>query len=197
MGNTPRERLLIMLLPALIVVGGYVLGYARDKELEAARAGLEAARKSAVSDMEVSDAQDKVDLARAKLEEVKKEKSELVSRWTKLGSVHSREAHDRNHAVKEVSRMLRDRGLHSIDESMADDELPPSFQSVLTQLNGDQPPQSSRRLLKIRVVGRYAEVLEALESLRDSGSPVIPISLSMSDIRPDTPYRSWILLLWI
>jgi hypothetical protein len=197
MGNTPRERLLIMLLPALIVVGGYVLGYARDKELEAARAGLETARKSEVPYMDVVDAQEKVDEANAKLAQVKKQKSELEARWRKLGSVHNREAHDRNHAVKEVSRMLRDRGLHSIDESMADDELPPSFQSVLTQLNGDQPPQSSRRLLKIRVVGRYAEVLEALESLRDSGSPVIPISLSMSDIRPDTPYRSWILLLWI
>lgn len=197
MGNTPRERLLIMLLPALIVVGGYVLVYARDKELETARAGLEAARKSAVLYTDVIDAQDKVDAARAKLDGLKKEKADLEARWKKLGSVNDRAAHDRNHTVKEVSRMLRDCGLHKIDESVADDELPPSFQSVLTQLNGGQLPQGSRRLLKVRVLGRYAEVLEALELLRDSGSPVIPIGITMSDIRPDTPYRSWILLLWI
>jgi len=200
MGKTPRERLLIMLLPALIVVGGYVLGYARDKELEAARAQLESARKTAVSYMDVIAAQDNVDVARAKLEEIKKEKAGLDARWAKLGLLHEREAHDRNHAIKEVTRMLRDRGLHSIDESSADDDgsdLPPSFQSVLAQLNDGKPPAASRRMLKIRVVGRYADVLEALESLRDSGSPAIPIGISMSEIRPDTAYRSWTLLLWI
>lgn len=197
MGNTPRERLLIMLLPALIVVGGYVLLYARDKELEAARVGLEAARKAQVPYMDVLDAQEKVNVARAKLEDVKKEKADLDARWKQLSSVHEREAHDRNHTVKEVLRVLRERGLHSIEQSVADDELPPSFQSVLTQLNNGQPLQSSRRLLKVRVVGRYADVLEALESLRDSGSPVIPIGISMSEVPPDTSYRSWIMLLWI
>lgn len=200
MGKTPRERLLIMLLPALVIVGGYLMGYARDKELEAARAGLASARASAVSYMDVLAEQEKIADVRSQLDEIKKEKTQLDARWSRLGSMHEREAGTRIDSVRTLSKMLWDCGLHSFEESIADDglgELPPSFQGALRRLKGDSAPVATHRLWKIRFIGRYADVMEALESLRDSGSPIIPVSISMSETRADTQYRSWTLLLWI
>jgi hypothetical protein len=40
-------------------------------------------------------------------------------------------------------------------------------------------------------------VAAALESLRDSGLPIIPVSITMSETRHETNWRSWTLLLWL
>jgi hypothetical protein len=200
MGKTPREQMLIMFFPAFIVVAVYMLGYNRDAELTTARNALAAARPTAVSLDDVEFERLKMDDLEAKKEVVQKEKAVLDARWAALGSVRQSEPAARAFALQKLSKMLWDRGLYPFEESAAPDgsaDLPPSFQEVLTKLAGDKPTTGGQRLWKIRFYGRYADVLETLESLRDSGSSVIPVSLSMSESRAETSWRSWTLLLWI
>lgn len=200
MGKTPREQMLIMLLPAFAVVGGYMLGYNRDAELSTARNALAAARPTAASAIDVATERMKLEAVQEKAEEIKKEKAVFDDRWKALGSVRQSEPAARAFALQKLSKMLWDRGLYPFEESAATEgtsEIPPSFQEVLTRLNADKPASGAQRLWRIRFYGRYADVLETLESLRDSGSSVIPVGLSMSESRTETSWRSWTLLLWI
>jgi hypothetical protein len=205
MGKTPREQMLLMLMPAFAVVAVYMLGYNRDAELTKAREELEAFRPSAVSDYDVDLEREKLQETEVKMSAVKKEKSELEKRWAALDRGQQSDLSHRSGALLKLTQMLWDRGLHTVEESAASEggsEIPPSFQDALTKLKGDQAAASSsqgapQRLWKIRFYGRYADVLEALETLRDSGSPVIPVGLSMSETQPETDWRSWTLLIWI
>ncbi|MCE9608292.1 MAG: hypothetical protein K8U03_25685 [Planctomycetia bacterium] len=199
MGKTPREQMLVMLLPALLVIGGYVLGYSRDSELKAASKSLEALRPSAVSPMDVVAEKLKLENSQEKLDGVKKEKTEWDARWKSLGAMQITEPQLRTNALRQISKMLWDRGLYPFEESAATNsgDLPPSFQEALNRLNKDNTSPGTTRLWKIRFYGRYADVLETLESLRDSGSSVIPVALSMSETSSETAWRSWTLLLWI
>lgn len=201
MGKTPREQLLLMLLPALAVVGGYMLAFNRSKELEASQTALEAMRPTAVSKFDVEDEKKKLVAARAKQEQLKKEKTALDARWLALGAGRDSNPGARVTAVHHLSKMLWDRGLRTIEEAPATSEntgeLPPSFQDALTKLKGDQQSSIVQRLWQIKFHGRYDDVLETLESLRDSGSTAIPVGLSMSEASTETAWRSWTLLLWL
>lgn len=205
MGKTPREQMLLMLMPAFAVVAVYMLGYSRDADLKKAREELEAFRPTAVQPPEIQVAQWKLESLEEKRDEVKKEKTELEKRWAALDKGQQSDLSHRSGALLKLTQMLWDRGLHTFEESAASEigsEMPPSFQDALTKLKGDRAAASSssgapQRLWKIRFYGRYADVLEALESLRDSGSPAIPVGLSMSESNPETDWRSWTLLIWI
>lgn len=205
MGKTPREQMLLMLMPAFAVVAVYMLGYNRDADLKKAREELEAFRPTAVSMADVGAERWKLEGLEEKKNEVAKEKTELAKRWAALDQGRQSDLAHRSSALLKLTQMLWDRGLHTFEESAAAEvgsEMPPSFQDALTKLRGDNAAASShsggpQRLWKIRFYGRYGDVLEALETLRDSGSPAIPVGLSMSETNPETDWRSWTLLIWI
>lgn len=217
MEQSNRDRVLAMLLPAILIGVGYFLFFSEQKTLDEARAGLEAAKSSAVGP-------EAVGLQRMKLAAMQKESSDLkaattllMERRKELASVGSISPIMRTQALRKLSGMLWERGLFPFEESSLQGEstrLSPSFDGVLKTLAGPpagttvnpfapQPPTNSnaaageQRVWRIRFYGRYADVLETLEALRDSDSPIIPISLTMSESRTETQWRSWTLLLWI
>ncbi len=217
MEQSNRDRILAMLLPAILVGVGYFLFFNEQKSLDEARAGLQAAQIAAVGP-------EAVGLQRMKLAELQKEDGELkaattmlMERRKELASVGSISPVMRTQALRKLSGMLWERGLFPFEESSLQGEstrLSPSFDGVLKTLAGppagtavnpfSPPPVASsnniggeQRVWRIRFYGRYADVLETLEALRDSDSPIIPISLTMSESRTETQWRSWTLLLWI
>jgi hypothetical protein len=214
MGKTPRERVLLTLLPAILAVCGYVLIFDRSADLKAATAALESARSAQVSEdtviierMKLADLREQADL-------LKTEKNKLEERRRGLAAVRQTAPAVRAEALRQLSNMLWNRGLHPYQESAvegADAQTSPSFDEVIRGLatptgstpgvlnptpSGD-PTAGSRRLWQIRFYGRYGDVASALESLRDSGLPIIPVSLTMSETRNETTWRSWTLLLWL
>jgi hypothetical protein len=214
MGKTPRERVLITLLPAILALCGYVLIFDRSDNLKAATASLESARSAQVSEesvflerMKLSDLREQADLLKA-------EKTKLEERRKELAAVRQTAPAVRAEALRQLSAMLWNRGLHPYQESAvegSDSQTSPSFDDVIRGLaapsgstpgglnampTGD-PTANSRRLWQIRFYGRYGDVASALESLRDSGLPIIPVSINMSEVRHETTWRSWTLLLWL
>lgn len=217
MEQSNRDRILAMLLPAILIGVGYFLFFNEQKTLDEVRAGLQAAQVAAVGP-------EAVGMQRMKLAELQKEADDLkaattmlMERRKELANVGSISPVMRTQALRKLSGMLWERGLFPFEESSLQGEatrLSPSFDGVLKTLAGppagtvvnpfSPPPVASsasaggeQRVWRIRFYGRYADVLETLEALRDSDSPIIPISLTMSESRTETQWRSWTLLLWI
>lgn len=192
-----RDTVLRMLLPALLVGAGYIALFNRSSELATAQEKLEAARAAAVDDFALMQAR----MAAAKLTDekgaVQKDKDALDARWTQLTTFSSGSAAQRASALRQLTRMLWDRGLYPFEESPAtgSGQLPASFDDVLKRLasagGGTQP-----RLWQIRFYGRYSDVVDALTSLGDTDLALVPIGLTMSEANPATSWRVWTLLLW-
>jgi hypothetical protein len=213
MGKTPRERVILTLLPAIIAVCGYLLFFSRDKELKAAVEALESARSAQVEPSVVYDEQLKLDDLQDESSRLKGEKSTLSAQKRELAAIRETVPSARTDALRQLSRMLWARGLHPFNESgveETDSKTAPSFDSVIKALAPPTPPPNlfnpesaavetpaSKRLWQIQFYGRYGDVVSALESLRDSGLPIIPVSLTMSEARRETAWRSWTLLIWL
>jgi hypothetical protein len=214
MGKTPRERILVTLLPAILALCGYMLFFNRSDDLKGAVESRESARSAAVDQDAVLMERMKLADLREKSNELKADKTKFEARRKELALVRQTAPAVRAEALRQLSSMLWSRGLHPFQESPADSsdsQVSPSFDEVIrglatptTPTPGDLNPASdgdptanSRRLWQIRFYGRYNDVTTALESLRDSGLPIIPVSLTMSEARSETTWRSWTLLLWL
>jgi hypothetical protein len=214
MGKTPRERLLVTLLPAILAACGYMLLYDRSKDLKAATEALEAARSARVSDETVFIERMKLADLRDDAEKVKTEKTALEARRKQLAAVRDAAPNVRAEALRQLSNMLWSRGLRPYQESAVEGSdaqtsqafedvirglaaPPPTTPGVLTAAPTGDPTAAKHRLWQIRFYGRYGDVAAALESLRDSGLPIIPVSITMSETRHETNWRSWTLMLWL
>src|SRR4029079_13598185 len=129
-----------------------------------------------------------------KQQELKQEKEAIDARWTHLTSFPSTTPAKRAASLRQLTRMLGDRGLYPFEESPADQggqQLPASFDDVLKRLatNGN----SSARLWQIRFYGRYADVVDTLSSLGESDVALVPVGLTMSEAKPETSWRVWTL----
>lgn len=197
MSPETRDTVLRMLLPALLVGTGYLALFNRSGELSAAQAALEAARAAAVDDFAVQRAHMETAEKNAEKVAVQKEKDALDARWLQLTTFSAGSPAQRASALRQLTRMLWDRGLYPFEESPAvgSGQLPASFDDVLKRLtaagNTAQP-----RLWQIRFYGRYADVVDTLTSLGDADLTLVPVGLTMSEANPDTAWRVWTLLLW-
>jgi len=214
MGKTPRERIIVTLLPAILALCGYMLFFNRDADLKAAINSLESARSAKVGEETVFVERTKLADLRDESVEMKAEKAKLEERRTELAAIRQTAPAVRAEALRQLSNMLWSCRLHPYQESpadSADSQMSPSFDEVIRGLSAPttpttgvlnpapagEPTAGSRRLWQIRFYGRYGDVATALESLRDSGLPIIPVSLTMAESRSETTWRSWTLLLWL
>jgi hypothetical protein len=218
MGKTPRERVLITLLPAILAVCGYLVLYDRSKDLKAANEALAAARSAQVSQQTVFEERMKLADLQEESTRLKAEKGELETRRKALASVRDAAPAVRAEALRQLSNMLWKKGLHPYQESPVDSndtqQTSQTFDEVLRTLAAPSPTAvttpgafnaapvgdptaAKQRLWQIRFYGRYGDVAAALETLRDSGLPIIPVSITMSETRVETNWRSWTLMLWL
>ena len=196
MNAETRDSILRMLLPGLLVFVGYVFFVSRSAELRIAEDKLTAAKSSAVDNAALATARLQSMSQTEKQQAMKVEKDAIDARWTQLTSFPSTTPAKRAASLRQLTRMLWDRGLYTFDESPAEQggQLPASFDDVLKRLatNGN----TSTRLWQIRFYGRYADVVDTLASLSESDVALVPVGLTMSEAKPETSWRVWTLLLW-
>lgn len=198
MDSAQRDAFLRMLLPAIGVVVVYTFALNKQAELTAAQAALASAQAAAVSPNELFPVQAELAAENAKQDELKKQKQVVDDRWARLTSLRTGNAAQRAASLRQLTRMLWDRGLVPYEESPhsgAAGQLPGSFDDVLRKLSPNATT-SAPRLWEVRFYGRYRDVIDALSSLGDSDVALVPVGLTMSDAHPDTDWRMWTLLLW-
>ncbi|MBL9095117.1 MAG: hypothetical protein JNL96_28120 [Planctomycetaceae bacterium] len=198
MDKAARERVLAVLLPTILIGAGYFMVFNRHKDLEAARADLAATELSALPPEAVGVQLVELEKLRKKQDELKADKARLAERRAELAAVGNPPPVIRTQALRRLSAMLWSQGLYPFEESPLEGEgqLSPMFDETVRKLVGTNS-RGDKRLWQIRFYGRYSDVVATLETLHKSESPVIPISLTMSESKIDTDWRSWTLLLWI
>lgn len=204
MNSAQRDAVLRMLLPALGIVVMYFFGFNEQAQLTAAYEGLAGAKAAAVSPMDIFPVQAELDGEIQKQVGLKKDKEAMDGRWARLTTLRSNDPFQRASALRQLTKMLWDRGLVPYEESAdggasGQAQLPGSFDEVIKKISttkeGTAPPAQAK-LWRIRFYGRYGDVAATLSQLGKTELALVPVGLTMSEAHPDTDWRLWELLLW-
>ena len=217
MASQSRDKLIMMLLPAVAIVLLYCWLYSEQGKLLEARKGLEKAKASAVSPQTLDGARARIAALDQEQAKVRSEKSALEKRWQAISSTRNRTAAERAAAFQRLSKLIWRGGLFTVEESSLEGssaQIPASLDDMFRRLvatptgipkapgvPAEVAPapavDSTPRLWKVRFLGRYRDVAAVLESLSEDGSPIIPVSITMSEAPLETDWRNWTLLVWM
>jgi hypothetical protein len=199
MDSASRDAFLRLVLPAVLVVAVYALWISRQSELTAVEAALAGAKASAVTPEKLFPLHHEIATLNAEQQKLTQEREGLDARWTRMVGLPETTAAKRAAALRQLTRMLWDRGLYPFEESPGElnAPLPASFGDVVRKLTPNARSAGQPRLWKVSFYGRYADVTEALSSLGDLDVALVPLGLTMSEANFDTDWRMWTLVLWI
>ncbi len=199
-----RERLLVLLLPLTVVLGGYAWWFnvfQRPKMAEFQK-DHSAAVANAVSPVTLMG--QRAALAQAErgfqaLEErrisLRQEAGQLSGTRPDPGQTHR--------AEEELTAIFQRHRLRLIEEGPAGKgetgKLPKALTDAVARL-GPAPPSGSEQVRSFKLSGRFLDLLAAVRDLTaDETPPGIPIGLSMDEVdaRWQSESRVWTLLVWM
>lgn len=134
------------------------------------------------------------------LADVQKQIDGENARWHELENTRKNDSLARIQTIEGVTALLNRHQLTLVDGSPAEStdaaRLPKSLDRVVKLLSGKQG-EFKPHVWRVRFVGHYADVMQALEELQDAQPLAIPIHLQMAEARLTTAVRGWTLYLWI
>ncbi len=199
---TEREKIVILLLPLAIVLGGYAWWYnifQRPKSL-----AVEQAHQAAVtaqptpSDKLVQQAHK--NLLDREIEELQKQKAELDGQAA-VAAGREIDPRRRIENEKRLGGLLRKHGLEVVGEGFVlhanQAKLPASVGEALGRF-GKPSMQPTAQIRRLQLAGTFIDVLAAVSELATMETPPgVPISLSMAEADLQDPQRNWTLLVWM
>jgi len=186
-----RERILLLILPAALVVLLYSFGWnpSHIKALTSSTGELQKAReKESTRSVVLDDRSLDREIARLSAEKTKLQRQ--LDALTGEGSTDAQ----RTETVMLMSALLRRHRLLVVEESPVgapDKTVAPRTTAKKSALSGKAP----ERFWKIRFLGSWADVTAALTDLRSFEAPCFPVSLTMAEPQSGTPIRDWTLRL--
>lgn len=201
MSSQTREKLIIMFFPAVMVAAIYMLSFSKGSLVSPKAQELEAARTAAVPQAVVTAERAKLADLKSQVAKLNDEKRGLDARWLTMVSRRDVGAQARAEACQRLMRMLWKQGLFTIEESLVEggsQKLPSALEETIKRLSEGNSTTAETRIWKVRFLGRYPDVMATLKSIStDTGGTIIPVSISMSEARLETDWRSWTLLVWM
>lgn len=182
----PRDRALVMILPALVAAALYVVVFARPMaaELAQAKAGLAAALSAGVAEPPAG-----------RLGELREELARLEAARERLGAVAPAAAVASSPPARagRLLRILEAHGLVLVADVAASPGALRAPAALLRRLEGAADRGATLREVAVR--GRYLDALEALEALgREDG--VHALKLSMERAKDGGP-PLWRVFVWM
>jgi hypothetical protein len=200
--SSARERVLTIVLPALLVVvvyGMFAFG-GRQKALTKALDDLERTRAKAPAPAVLAGKQAEIKRVNLELETLQKNVAELKVKSDKLMTPFL-QPEERQHRIDRLHDLLHYNNLVLLRESPAegskdgrDMRLSPSQDRLHKLLTEKSPAQHRPQLYRVDVAGRYLDMLEFLKALSEGDTIAIPLGLGMQD---EKGRREWTLLVWI
>jgi hypothetical protein len=199
---TDREKLLILIAPLVLVLGGYGWWYnifQRPKSIaiEQAHTGALAAQPKP---SELLAQQSRKKMLDREFAGLQKQKEDLDSQ---VAVAAGREVDSRRRIENEnlLGALLRRHGLQIVDEGLVGNtsqaRLPFSVTEALARF-GKSTAQQTAQVRRLKISGTYNEVLAAMGELAAMDTPPgVPISLSMAEADIQEVQRTWTLLVWI
>ncbi|HYV34907.1 MAG TPA: hypothetical protein VE988_04330 [Gemmataceae bacterium] len=195
-----RDKVLVVILPAVLILLGY--GWTatdKHKRLAAASQALDAAQKQAPPPEIVRAMAVQVDSLSRDLAKKQKDVAALKQRWDDA-AVKCGSAELRNDRIKKLTALLMQHRLTVLDDSEAEGssagKLPVAMEQLaqqLAQTNKNLKPQ----LRQLHLHGSYLDMHQVLKELSEGEVLAIPVGLSMKANKDGGSQRDWTLLVWI
>lgn len=197
--RSPRERVLLVLLPAFLVLTVYGWFGARKpmSNLERTGKGLESARVNPISESDVRGVRAEAARLDRETETLLAQRAELEDELSRLVSAMRTDTGSTG-AIEVLSGVLGRYGLRTVSEG----ELDPTRRAgigerikTLESTLADRGHRLDRRLWELELSGTYEAMLASLERLAVDAPAVIPVSIEMAE----TPEggRLWKLVVWV
>ena len=198
---TDREKVIVLLLPAAVVLGAYAwyFAYSLRPKVNEARA----AYKSAVAG-QVHPGQ--LQQERAALDEARKELARMTAAHAQLKREAATLAGQLNNpgvrleAVAQLTTLLQRHRLRLIDDSaeaQGANKLPQALRDSVARLGSDGNAFNAQ-IRCLQLAGSYRDLLGAVAELASQAdSPAVPVALNMADVDPDVEERVWTLWVWM
>jgi len=200
---TEREQILVTLLPAAVIVAGYVWlspMFSSGKPLGTLRDEYAQAEQDAVRSLELAAQRAQVATLKQQIAELEKEKRELESRMAETcGQLAG--SRKRMRSLEALTGLFQRHRLAIVEDCPAEEghdaRLPAPMAEATGRLLGGSP-QRAGQVRCIHFVGRYMDVLAALEELAAEQPPAaVPVGLSMSEADVESELREWALFVWL
>jgi hypothetical protein len=198
-----RDKRVVLILPAILVVAGYGWFCFAGKHAESTRLekSLEEARLRVPTREQLQAQQRHLTLLQRDIAGQQKELEAARQKWLAAAGQCAVSAL-RNERIEKLTSLLHRHGLSLIEdgeagtardkEAKAPTALEPLAQQM-GQISGQSPPQ----LRRIRLQGRYGDMLRALQALGQGEVLAIPVAVTMKAAAEGVDQREWTLLVWI
>jgi hypothetical protein len=205
---TNRDKVLLVVLPAVVIVGGY--GYwinsssGRQTELTRLQKSVEDANRSAPTQEELLAARYQSKATSDHVQKLEKELAQEKQRWESSGGQVFNPA-TRNERVTRLNNLLVGNGLTLIADAPGDAaqtggttevRTPPALEAFAKQMAERSPPLKPKTW-RVRLYGRYPDMMRALTQLAEGEALCVPIGLTMKEWDISKPAQEWTLLVWI
>lgn len=192
--KTPREKLLILALPSLIVLAIYVnwFGSPLQKEVQRANGELRGLQSKVSSPVVLVQKSAKLNQVNNDAKLLQEQFTELERDWKTLAGM---DGSHRSAKIEELAELLKSHGLNVIEQTLEtgkEGTVPGALEAVVKRM-GDRKPQ----VWRFRVRGTYASLFGALTQLTNGEPAVTPLGLTMKDAPLHTAIREWSLVVWI
>ncbi|MCL4207048.1 MAG: hypothetical protein KJ000_31585 [Pirellulaceae bacterium] len=201
---SPRERLLVLLLPLTIVLAGYAWWFNMFQRPKMAKIQKDHAAASAAAIEPIALMEQRAALAQIRREVQALEDRRAAQRQEAGQLSGTRPDPLQTHqAAEELTAVFRRHRLKLIEEAPAGrgdaGRLPKALTDAVSRL-GPAPPSGSEQVRSFKLSGRFLDLLAAVRELTDDDTPPgVPIGLSMDEV--DSTWQSenrvWTLLVWM
>lgn len=198
MNRTPRELLILTLFPALVVLITYLFRFNQQPQLEAAVTAMHQAQGAQVAPEAILAEEEAVKKLEDELAQIKTEAEDLQKRKVALETFQKRLPGERAIDMHSFTTLMWSCGLYTFEESPVENELklPESTQSILKKF-APSGVSVQHKLYAVKFVGRYQQVIQALDNIANSDAAVYPVGLYMTEAPADSNLRTWTLVLWL
>ena len=202
---TDREKIILLLAPLAVVLGAYAWWFnlfVRAK-FSAAQQAYEAAVAGQVSPTALVQEQARKTALQGEIDELQKQKTALESRAAGIAGQKT-DALRGIQAEQQLTELFQRHALRLIEEGPGVQHgaaaLPGSLAEAIGRVagTGKPPAEAARQVRRLRLAGRYPDLLAALRELAQAEHPPgIPLSVTMAEADVDVEQRSWTLLIWM
>lgn len=201
MTTSNRDKILVMILPALLTLLAYLYWFFFPIRGEILKAYNELrslqARQPSLAQLQLKAA--RVSQLKDDLERCQQQKQDLEKQWQALVGGGA-ETGRRSLKIEGLTALLKQHGLNILEQAQAEgskeSNMPPALAGVVKRMS-EAGEQHRPQVWRFRVQGSYLSLLRVLSRLGQGDTLVIPLSLTMKEAEWHSDVREWTLLLWI
>lgn len=190
--DSQRERFLLMLFPAALILAIYSVLFAVPMRSQKALIEAELTRETltAVTQEQADFSERKMLAERDSLERIRKRVSNSKQQIREL-SIGWRSGKTRLETLEKITELMRDYNLSLVSQGGEDNVVVSTYLQELFQMMNEQGATDPVEFWPVQVKGAYFDVLEFLTDANTLAKSVIPIVINMNSETEGQSQKTW------